>query len=61
MALFRLHIGMAYLENQDILHRDVAARSMMVGAHHEAKVGGFSLSVQLENNVWIALDGKIVM
>jgi fyn-related kinase len=40
--------GMAYLESQNCVHRDVAARSVFVGENNICKVGDFGLAHLLE-------------
>ena len=41
--------GMAYLEDQNFIHRDLRAANVLIGDHHMVKVADFGLTCVLEN------------
>ena len=49
--------GMAYLEEQNVIHIDLAARSILVGDHMICKVSDFHLSTVLEDDIYEPPEG----
>ena len=53
--------GMAYLEENHYIHRNLAARSVLVGAHNICKIGGLKMAQFVgdkEDQVYIAPQGE---
>ena len=49
--------GMAYLEEQNVIHMDLAARSIFVGDHMICKVSNFYMSTILEDDIYEPPEG----
>jgi len=49
--------GMSYLEHQGYIHRDLAARSILVGENHICKVADFGLSRLTVDDEYVAHEG----
>lgn len=48
-----------YLESRRYVHRDIAARNLLVTDHHCVKLADFGLSRELEDNYYKASKGKL--
>ena len=48
---------MAYLESQNYIHRDLAAKNVLVGHHNICKIGDFGLAKLIDEDVHIARTG----
>ena len=49
--------GMAYLEEQNIVHKDLVARSILVGEHLKCKVANFELARKASEGIYEAEAG----
>ena len=50
--------GMAYLEHEKLVHRDVAARSILVGENNTCKVANFAHAKIMEDDKYQATKGE---
>ena len=50
--------GMAYLESQQCVHRDLCALNILVGEGNVVKIGGFGIARPLINGVFLARKGQ---
>ena len=50
--------GMAYLESQHYVHRDLMARNILVGKGNTVKIGGFDLTRLLVDGKYLAQKGE---
>ena len=50
--------GMAYLESQHYVHRDLMARNILVGKGNTVKIGGFNLTRLLVDGKYLAQKGE---
>ena len=51
--------GMAYLEHEKLVHRNLAARNILVGENNTCKVADFRLARMLEDNDYYHQQGKL--
>ena len=49
--------GMAYLETQNCIHRDLTARNILVGDHMMCKVGSFGLACVINEDIYVEMTG----
>ena len=50
--------GMAYLEKQSIIHRDLSAKNVLVGENFQCKVTNFELARVVDEDIYEALVGE---
>ena len=51
--------GMAYLEERDIVHRDLTARNILVGENLICKVANFEMAREIEEDIYEAHTGQM--
>lgn len=57
---YQLSTAMSYLESKKFVHRDIAARNVLVSAHNCVKLADFGLSRWIEDNSYYkASKGKL--
>ncbi|XP_052283061.1 focal adhesion kinase 1-like isoform X4 [Dreissena polymorpha] len=60
MYAFQLSMALSYLESKKFVHRDIAARNVLVSAHDTVKLGDFGLSRWVEEQSYYkASKGKL--
>ena len=51
--------GMAYLEEQNIIHRELAARNTLVGQNLICKVANFEMAWVIKDDIYGAMMGRL--
>jgi focal adhesion kinase 1 len=54
LYIHQLSTALAYLESKKFVHRDIAARNVLVSSHECIKLSDFGLSRQMDDNVYLA-------
>ena len=59
---YQLSTAMTYLENKKFVHRDIAARNILVVNHECIKLADFGLSREVDENVYMgtALENNLI-
>lgn len=55
---YQLSSAMAYLESKKFVHRDIAARNVLVANHESVKLADFGLSREIDDNIYL---GEVVI
>ena len=50
---YQLSSAMAYLESKKFVHRDIAARNVLVANHESVKLADFGLSREIDDNIYL--------
>lgn len=50
---FQLCSAMAYLESKKFVHRDIAARNVLVANHESIKLADFGLSREIDDDIYL--------
>lgn len=50
--------GMAYLENENFVHRDLRAANILVGENNDVKVADFGLARLIQEDIYEAHERK---
>jgi len=50
--------GMAYLELENFVHRDLRAANILVGEHNEVKVADFGLARLIQEDIYEAHESE---
>ena len=53
---FQLSSAMAYLESKKFVHRDIAARNVLVANHESIKLADFGLSREIDDNIYLGKE-----
>jgi focal adhesion kinase 1 len=56
---YQLSTALSYLESKKFVHRDIAARNVLVSSHDCVKLADFGLSRGIEDNYYKASKGKL--
>ncbi|XP_054709539.1 focal adhesion kinase 1-like [Uloborus diversus] len=56
---FQLSTALSYLESRKFVHRDIAARNVLVSSHDCVKLGDFGMSRWVEDHYYKASKGKL--
>lgn len=56
---YQLSSAMAYLESKKFVHRDIAARNVLVANHESIKLADFGLSREIDDDIYLASKCKL--
>ncbi len=55
---YQLSTALSYLESKNFVHRDIAARNVLVSSHDCVKLADFGLSRLIETDTYYKVGGK---